>query len=296
MSDFAEVLRSWKPRLETWLDEVLPSASTEPQRLHEAMRYSVFGGGKRLRGALVVLSAQVFDAAPEVAREPACAVELVHTYSLIHDDLPCMDDDDLRRGRPTAHKVYGEALALLAGDALLTRGLALLAEAQRAEAVGLMVRELGAAAGSVGMVGGQVLDLESEGRPIDRDAHTVLRRIHLGKTAAMIRASAALGGLAAGAGPEAVAALRSYGEHVGLAFQIADDVLDETGTAEELGKTPGKDRDQGKLTYVAALGLEGARLAAREEVERAIAALKPLGNGANGRLAELARFAVERTS
>jgi geranylgeranyl diphosphate synthase type II len=296
MSVFEDALRALRPRLEAWLEDALPQTSAAPQALHEAMRYSVFGGGKRLRGALVVLAAQVFDADPEIAREPACAVELVHTYSLIHDDLPCMDDDDLRRGRPTSHKVFGEALAVLAGDALLTRGLALLAEAARPAAVGALLRELGAAAGSLGMVGGQVLDLESEGRPLDGDAHRVLRRIHLGKTAAMIRASAAMGALVAGADEASVAALRTYGEHVGMAFQIADDVLDETGTAAELGKTPGKDREQGKLTYVAALGLEGARRAASEEAAHAIAALAPLRAGSTALLAELARFAVRRTT
>lgn len=268
---FLPFVREWLPRVEQALLDLLPRPAETPSRLHEAMHYALFPGGKRLRPMLVLLGAQAVGADPAIAVRAAASLECMHTYSLVHDDLPCMDDDDLRRGRPTCHKVYGEALALLAGDALLT-----LAFEGAASAGAAAVIELARAAGSLGMVGGQVEDLAAEG---DVSHHTLERVqwIHDHKTGALITASllvGALGGAPSKGGdgraavPEAVLdLLRQFGDRLGRAFQIADDCLDLTGSAAELGKNPMADVALGKLTWPAMVGLEtslatAARLAA----------------------------------
>jgi geranylgeranyl diphosphate synthase type II len=281
-----EAVRLADDALDTWL----PPAAEAPARLHEAMRYSVFAGGKRLRPALVLAASRACGGRDGACAPALAAVELLHTYTLVHDDLPAMDDDDLRRGRPTCHKAFDEATAILAGDALQT-----LAFEACADLGGPAVTCLARATGSRGVVGGQQDDLDAEGAPIDQSPATIARleRIHRGKTAALIRASCELGAIAAGATPAQRAAVAAFGEAIGLAFQVADDVLDATATAEKLGKTPGKDAAQGKLTYVAVHGLEAARTeAARLEAE-AFAALAPLGDAAAD-LAALGRFVIQR--
>jgi len=288
-----EVLRDRGERVEAALDRVLTAPDDPSRDLYRAMRYMVLGGGKRLRPALVLLSAEACGGSAEAAMPAACAVEMVHTYSLIHDDLPAMDDDDLRRGRPSCHKQFGEALAILAGDALLTEAFGVLArEVADGETARRLTAELAAAAGAVGMVGGQVADLEAE-RAGQRDEQ-LLRVIHRRKTAAMLTASVVMGGIAAGASEHLARSLREFGEHLGLAFQIADDVLDASAATADLGKTAGKDAAAGKLTYVTLFGLEAARRRARGEADRAVDALSPFGHEADP-LRDLARFVVERT-
>lgn len=283
----SEAVRLADAALERWL----PPADEAPARLHEAMRYSVFAGGKRLRPALVLAAARAvgghFD---ERLGAAMAAVEVLHTYTLVHDDLPAMDDDDVRRGRPTCHKAFDEATAILTGDALQTLAFESVAVIG-AEAVSVLAR----ASGSRGVVGGQQDDLDAEGQPIDGSPATRARleRIHRGKTAALIRASCELGAIAANAPVAARAALRAYGEAIGLAFQVADDVLDATASAAALGKTPGKDAAQGKLTYVAVHGLDAARREAERLEQEALAALAPLGAQA-GALRALGRFVVQR--
>jgi geranylgeranyl diphosphate synthase, type II len=260
------------------------------------MRYSLLAGGKRLRPALFLAAGEMLGASTEALLPAACAIEMIHTYSLIHDDLPAMDDDDLRRGRPTSHKVFGEAVAILAGDALLTRAYAVLAsdEALPDPARRLrLVQEIASAAGTVdGLVGGQVADMESEGR--EPDAATVAY-IHRAKTGALLRASVVAGGIVASASEAQLTRLRNYGENIGLAFQIADDVLDLTSTAQQLGKTPGKDASVRKATYPAVHGLEASRSMARSLAEQAAADVRDLGPGSRI-LADLAHFIVERVS
>ena len=242
------------------LERLLPAADAWPARLHEAMRYAVFGGGKRVRPILARAACRAAGGDPARALEPGCALELIHTYSLIHDDLPALDDDRLRRGRPTVHVAYDEALAILVGDALLTGGFALLASypagtAQartRAEAC----RVVATAVGSLGMVGGQVEDLEATGATPDAGR---LERIHRAKTGALLAAAVELGALLGGAAGERRRAFLEFGRGLGLLFQIADDILDVTGTAASLGKSPGKDAAAGKLTYPAVFGLDAAR-------------------------------------
>ena len=238
------------------LGRYLPPESEAPERLHRAMRYSVFAGGKRLRPALVLGACRALGGDETRCAPAMAAVELLHTYTLIHDDLPAMDDDDLRRGRPTCHKAFDEATAILAGDALQTLAFEVVAELG-AEAVIVLAR----AAGSRGVVGGQQDDLDAEGASIDNGpaCRARLERIHRGKTAALIRASCELGAIAAGAPADGRSALAAFGEAIGLAFQVADDVLDATATSQQLGKTAGKDAAQGKLTYVAVHGLDAAR-------------------------------------
>jgi geranylgeranyl pyrophosphate synthase len=247
-------------RLERGIDRGLPPVDTVPGRLHEAMRYSLQAGGKRLRPVLVLAAAELFDPRERVDPIPAAvAVECIHTYSLIHDDLPCMDNDDLRRGRPTCHRAFDESTALLAGDALLTHAFSLLNEAYASQpslAVALC-RELADAAGSRRLIGGQMLDLLCEKSAAVTDA--MLRRIHAGKTAALISASLVSGGLIGGAPTAAIEALRAGGTSLGMAFQVLDDILDATGDAATLGKTPGKDVKAGKATFVALHGLEVSR-------------------------------------
>ncbi len=279
--------RTAEADLQQWLVE--PDV---PDSLAEVLRYCALGAGKRLRPALVHLSAQALSADPtaEGVRRAAVAVEMVHCYSLVHDDLPCMDDDTLRRGQPTAHVQFGEAMALLAGDALLTRAMGVLAQADHPRAAE-MVAELAAAAGPAGMIAGQVGDMELCDLPIGLEG---VEYIHLRKTAALIRAATRMGGLAADGPADAVDALGEFGQLLGLAFQLFDDLLDVTADANTLGKTPGKDKKTGKRTYVAEMPPRQVRQRGDDLTQRAIACLEPLGQPAEP-LAQLARGLVGRS-
>jgi len=276
------------------LETILPHDGGPAARLVETMRYAVFSGGKRLRPVLALAACEAFGGRVDDMLAPAAALELVHTYSLIHDDLPAMDDDDLRRGRPTAHKAFGEAEAILAGDALLTLAFEVLATlppgdalaARRAEAVAVVARR----AGCSGMVGGQLADLEAERKP---PADAPLEWIHRHKTGALIAASVEIGALHAGAEASDRAAMAYFGEAVGLAFQITDDLLDRTASAEELGKTPGKDEKSGKATYPALLGLDASRREAARLVDLALASI-PATVEQPALLDALARYAIDR--
>jgi geranylgeranyl diphosphate synthase type II len=275
-------------KTERALLERLERLEGAPATLREAMAYSLMAGGKRLRPALCLGAAELVSGDDAPALPAACALEMIHTYSLIHDDLPSMDDDDLRRGKPTSHKVYGEAIAILAGDALLTLAFETAAESGRPD----VVAEIARAAGAEGMVGGQVIDLESEEK---RLAVTQLRRLHACKTGALIRASVRCGAMLGGADAAQFEALTRFGEHIGLAFQIADDILDVVGTAETLGKAVGADAAHGKSTYPSVVGLERARGLADETVAAAVGALEGFGPEADVFRA-LAHFIVERES
>lgn len=289
-----EILTRYKERVDRALDELLPAESEAPTTLHQAMRYSVFAGGKRLRPALLLAAGRACGAGQSELLPAACAVELVHTYSLIHDDLPAFDDDDVRRGSPTSHVVFGEAVAILAGDALQAEAFRVLAEAAEAgldpRPVSRALGELTRAAGSRGMCGGQYLDVAAEGTALDLDT---LRSLHGAKTGALLTACVRMGGHLAGADEALLAALARYGDAVGLAFQIVDDILDVEGSLEDLGKRPGTDALRGKPTYPALLGVDGARREATELRERALAALEPFGDAAQ-ELEALARFVVDR--
>ncbi|MES2692895.1 MAG: farnesyl diphosphate synthase [Verrucomicrobiota bacterium] len=274
--DLQAELQRYVSRVERGIDLHVPRADTRPARLHTAMRYSLEAGGKRLRPVLALATAGSLGAADDAALPAAVALECIHTYSLIHDDLPCMDNDDLRRGRPTAHKAFDEGTALLAGDALLTHAFALLATAYAGQPTlaHALVRELADAAGSRRLIGGQMEDVLAEKKA---DAtHDELEFIHLNKTAAMIEASLVLGGLVSGADTGAIATLRRAGRHLGLAFQIVDDVLDATADSATLGKTAGKDAKAGKTTYVKLHGLETSQRLAREHTDKALAAIREL--------------------
>jgi geranylgeranyl diphosphate synthase type II len=274
------------------LDRLLPAETTPPHSIHQAMRYSVFAGGKRLRPILCLESARIFSADVIPALHPACAIEFIHTYSLIHDDLPALDNDDLRRGKPTCHKKFGEAIAILAGDALLTLafktiGSAPIDAARRAA----ILSEVAGAAGTVdGMVGGQVADLEAEGK---RVTPQMLEYIHRSKTAALIRASVTSGALSVGAAEEDVSRLRRFGETIGWAFQVTDDILDVEESSAALGKTAGKDIAQQKATYPSVYGLERSHEIARDLAAKAIAELAPYSERAS-RLREVAEYLVLR--
>ena len=278
------------------LDRVLPPENTPPSTAHRAMRYSVMAGGKRLRPILVIAGCEAVGGRAEHVMPTACALELIHTYSLIHDDLPAMDDDDYRRGRLTNHKVFGDAMAILAGDALLTLAFRLIASnvdaAADARVIADVVAEVAEAAGTDGMVGGQVVDIESEGKTVSAET---LDYIHTHKTAALIRASLRVGSLLAGAKPDALKAITRAGDALGLAFQIVDDILDVEGSLEELGKTAGSDQRKQKATYPALHGLPASRQRARALIEEAKAALVPLGVAARP-IAALADFIYERRS
>jgi geranylgeranyl pyrophosphate synthase len=290
--DFNSQFSAYLARVERGLQEHVPPADTRPSRLHQAMRYSLEAGGKRLRPMLALAAADLFGGRSD-ALPAAIALECVHTYSLIHDDLPCMDNDDLRRGRPTAHRAFDEATALLAGDALLTHAFSLLAEAYATLPVlaSELVRELGKAAGSTRLVGGQMADLLAEKQQsATRDE---LEFIHLNKTAAMIEASLAMGGLCGGATAVQAEGLRRCGRHLGLAFQITDDILDVTSDSATLGKTAGKDLKAEKTTYVKVHGLDAARAMAHEETEAAQHELAPMP-GDTRFIAELIRSMEKR--
>jgi geranylgeranyl diphosphate synthase, type II len=295
MTPLSEFLAQQQKLIDAALDRLTPSETAEPVTIHKAMRYSLFAGGKRIRPILCLqAAAAVSDWAPG-AMEAACSLEMVHTYSLIHDDLPALDNDDYRRGKPTCHKVFGEAMAVLAGDALLTlamQTLSAIPDLAPASNVRLL-RELAFASGTVnGMIGGQVTDIEGERQ---RPTAELLDRIHRAKTGALLRASVRMGGICAGANELQLAALSSYGEHAGLAFQIVDDVLDVEESSEALGKTAGKDAAQGKITFPAVYGIERSRRMAAEECMRAHQALEPFGDRAR-RLDQIADLIVDRKS
>lgn len=294
--DLKTYLAQQRALVDAALERFLPPEDAPPFSIHRAMRYSVMAGGKRLRPILVIAGAEAVGGRSEMVLPAACALELIHTYSLIHDDLPAMDDDDYRRGRLTNHKVFGEALAILAGDALLTLAFQLVADnaAQASDpgVIGAVVTELATAAGTRGMVGGQVVDIESEGKAITAET---LDYIHTHKTAALIRASLRVGAMLAGATPEALRAITAAGASLGLAFQIVDDILDVEGSLEELGKTAGSDQRKQKATYPALHGLPDSRKRARALIDEAKDALKPLGPRAET-IRALADFVLERRS
>jgi geranylgeranyl pyrophosphate synthase len=289
-----------RDRVNAALRAVAPAvAAGAPPALRDPVLYALGTPGKRLRPVLCTSAwrAAAGEEAPEPVYRLACAVEVVHTYSLVHDDLPCMDDDDLRRGRPTVHRVFGTTRAMLAGAALIPAAVGVLDAAARdlglGDAVrGRLVAELCRAGGALGMVGGQLMDLAGEGRTLDA---ATLEDVHRRKTGALLAASLRVGALAGGAGEGALAALTVYGEDVGLAFQIVDDVLDVTESAELLGKTAGKDIRSGKTTYPALFGVEGARNVARERIDEGVAALREAGI-VSPELEALARFVLERRS
>jgi geranylgeranyl diphosphate synthase type II len=274
------------------LERLLPAETTQPPSIHAAMRYSVFAGGKRVRPILCLETARIFAEDVGAALYPGCAIEFIHTYSLIHDDLPSLDNDDLRRGKPTCHKKFGEATAILAGDALLTLAFETIAAAPtEAERRVRMVAEISKAAGTVnGMVGGQVADLEAEGKRVGAET---LEYIHRSKTAALICASTTAGAICAGAGVLDVERLRRFGETIGWAFQVTDDILDVEESSAALGKTAGKDMAQEKATYPAVYGLERSHEIANELAGKAIAELEPYGAKAE-RLRAIAEFLVLR--
>jgi geranylgeranyl diphosphate synthase type II len=261
------------------LDRFLPRASTKPATIHKAMRYSLFAGGKRLRPILCLAAAEACGGSRAEAMPLACAVECIHTYSLVHDDLPAMDDDDYRRGRLTNHKVFGEGIAVLAGDALLTQAFEIASQARGWARYSHrdLILELARAAGSLQLIAGQVADLEGEGKKVSR---LQLQYIHERKTSALLCCSVRLGGMSANCTPAQLDALTGFGYHVGLAFQVIDDILDVTQTSEQLGKTAGKDVAAQKATYPSIVGLERSREIARRLTDRAFAALRPFGRRA----------------
>jgi geranylgeranyl diphosphate synthase type II len=293
--DITSYLSRKKDIVDKTLETLVPPAKIFPSSIHEAMRYSLFAGGKRVRPILAIAAAEALGAKTADLLPLAGTLELIHTYSLIHDDLPAMDNDDFRRGRPTCHKVYGEAIAILAGDGLLNMAFEVLSDPRRQKSVPTnrliaIIREISTASGVFGMVGGQVVDMESEGKDID---FPTLEYIHTHKTGALIRASVRIGALYARAGKRHFTALTHYGEMVGLAFQIADDILDITGKQEEIGKDVGSDIKKGKKTFPSFYGLAESRRRAVEVVDKAIIALKDFDRKADP-LRELAKYIINR--
>jgi len=277
------------------IERFLPAPDTMPTKLHQAMRYSVMAGGKRVRPVLVLSACAAVGGDEKNALPAACAMEMIHTYSLIHDDLPAMDDDDFRRGRPTNHKVYGEATAILAGDALLTEAFNLLSDSRinsnvPSEVLLRVCNTIARCAGSMGMVGGQVVDMESEGKQID---FPTLEYIHTHKTGALILAAIQSGAMIGGADERTFDALTRYGGAVGLAFQVADDILDVVGDSQALGKSAGSDEARGKNTYPALIGLDASRSRARDLVNVAHKAIETLGEAAEP-LRAIASYVIER--
>jgi farnesyl diphosphate synthase len=289
---FEDWVRAHGQRTELALDNLLDAANTNPARLHEAMRYAAQGGGKRIRPLLVYAAGALSDDTNQGALDAAAvAIECIHAYSLVHDDLPCMDDDDLRRGRPTVHKAYDEATALLVGDALQTRAFEVLANAQcDADTRLAMISALASASGSRGMAGGQAIDLDSVGKKLDLAG---LKQMHAMKTGALLSCSVQMGGIAAKLNPAQMQHLRDYSEALGLAFQIVDDVLDATADSQTLGKTAGKDAANDKPTYVTLMGLDYAQKAAKDLQETAIASLESFGSKGQA-LKDLALLVVNR--
>jgi geranylgeranyl diphosphate synthase, type II len=290
-----EYLEQNRLAVDRFLDDVTPSATTPPVTLHESMRYSLLAGGKRIRPILTIAAAEALGSPPPGLMAVACSLELIHTYSLIHDDLPSMDNDDFRRGKPTNHKVYGEAIAILAGDALLTMAFDLISRPDLMKGCDparqvRILQELAFGSGNLGMVGGQVFDIQAEHQDIDLRA---LQNIHKHKTGMLIRAAVRMGAIAGGATDRQLDDMTGYAEDIGLAFQIADDVLNVTGTREELGKNPNTDAERGKKTYPTFYGVEGAKRLADECVTRAIARLNSFAASADP-LRDLARYITAR--
>lgn len=293
--DIKAYLERKREAVDRFLETVVPDAGTLPATLHEAMRYSLLAGGKRVRPILAIATAEALGAASHAILPVAASLELIHTYSLIHDDLPAMDNDDYRRGKLTNHKVYGEAMAILAGDALLTLAFSLCSRPELADHLDphrqvRIIRELAAGAGHLGMVGGQVLDIQAENQDIDL---ATLQTIHAHKTGMLIRAAVRIGAIVGGATAAQLEHLTGYAEDVGLAFQIADDVLNVTGTREELGKDANTDAQRGKKTYPAFYGTDGARSLAAQCATRAIGRLEMFDAKADP-LRELARYITTR--
>jgi geranylgeranyl pyrophosphate synthase len=290
-----EFLARVRARVETALGVRLPPATAEPRTLHAAMRYATLGGGKRLRAALVYAVGEALGATDDALDTPACALELIHAYSLVHDDLPAMDNDDLRRGRPTLHKAFDEATAILAGDSLQTLAFELLARDPGLTVTPdrrlAMITRLAEASGAAGMAGGQAIDLGAVGRTLTQ---AELQDMHARKTGALIRAAVALGAMAANAEPGLLTRLDDYARHLGVAFQIVDDVLDVEGDTATLGKPQGSDQQRAKPTYPAILGLDRAKALAREHQAAALESLVALGDNAR-LLRELAEFVIDRT-
>ena len=293
MTDLNLYLSQQRERIEAALDRLLPDADAFPQTLHQSIRYSALAPGKRLRPTLTLAAAETLGVGGDAVMPTACALECIHVFSLIHDDLPCMDNDDYRRGRLTNHKVYGDAIALLAGDALLAlafQWIAENAETVPADRVLPTLKLVAEASGAGGMVGGQVADMESQG--VDFSAET-LRYIHANKTGALLTASVLAGAILAGGTDAQIAALRAYGEHIGLAFQIADDILDITGDQDKLGKPIGSDEERDKATYPKLYGLDESRRRAHAEVDAALQTLSAFDEKAEP-LRAIARYIVER--
>ena len=290
--DLPQFLASRTDAVNRALDRFLPSENTKPATIHKAMRYSLFAGGKRMRPALCLAAAEACGGSDAAALPLACAVECIHTYSLIHDDLPAMDNDDFRRGKPTNHKVFGDGIAVLAGDALLTQAFEIAAQAKGWPRYPhrTIILEIAKASGSLQLVAGQVADLEGEGKKISANE---LRYIHERKTSALLCCSVRLGGMSANCTAAQLKALTDFGYHVGLAFQVIDDILDVTQTSEQLGKTAGKDTKSHKATYPAIVGLEKSRQIAGELTDKAFAALKPF-KGRAVALEALAEFLLKR--
>lgn len=292
MDDLKPWLKATQKQVDSALGRFLPRENVRPQTIHKAMRYSIFAGGKRLRPILCLAAAEACGGEVEDALAPACATEVMHTYSLVHDDLPSMDDDDLRRGRPTSHKVFGEGMAVLTGDALLTEVFTIIAQTPPTKRyhVGDYVKEIAETGGSRKLIGGQVLDLEGEGKSLNK---AQLVRIHEAKTAALLTCSVRLGAMTANATPRKLEALTTFGYNLGLAFQVIDDILDVTQTTEKLGKTAGKDEAVDKSTYPAILGLEPSRKEAARLTRKALKSLEVFGKK-GARLEQIARYLLER--
>jgi geranylgeranyl diphosphate synthase type II len=290
--DLRKYLKSRQRTVEQALDRYLPKVNVKPATIHRAMRYSLFAGGKRLRPILTLAAAEACGGKVERALPFACAIECVHTYSLVHDDLPSMDNDDFRRGRPTCHKVFGDGIAVLAGDALLTIAFEILSDGAPPSRynMSLLLRELAVAAGSQKLIAGQVADLEAEGKKVDR---AQLRFIHANKTAAILTTAVRLGAMSANANSKDLEAITTFGGALGLAFQVVDDILDVTQTSEKLGKSAGKDVAAHKATYPAVIGLEKSRLEARRLTRNAHQALTRFGRKGEA-LRELASYLLER--
>jgi geranylgeranyl diphosphate synthase type II len=286
-------LRSYQKEIDRALDRYLPRATVKPATLHKAMRYSLFAGGKRLRPILCLAAAEACHGKIENALPLACALECIHTYSLVHDDLPSMDNDDFRRGRPTCHKVFGDGIAVLAGDALLTIAFEIVSKAKPAMRydMSILLGEVAVAAGSQRLIAGQVADLEAEGKKVNR---AQLRYIHENKTAAILTTSVRLGAMSANAGPKKLRAITNFGRGLGLAFQVIDDILDVTQTSEMLGKSAGKDIAAQKATYPAVIGLEKSRAEARRLTREAHDALSIFGSREAESLHALANYLLER--
>jgi geranylgeranyl diphosphate synthase, type II len=291
--DLKAYLRTRQRKIDRALDRYLPKANTKPATLHKAMRYSLFAGGKRLRPILCLAAAEACRGSVDNALPLACALECIHTYSLVHDDLPSMDNDDLRRGRPTCHKVFGDGIAILAGDALLTIAFEIVSRTKPARRynTSALLREISVAAGSQKLIAGQVADLEAEGKDVKRDQ---LQFIHKNKTAAILKSSVRLGAMSANADARKLSAITRFGQRLGLAFQIVDDILDVTQTSEVLGKSAGKDLAAKKATYPAVIGLKESRAEARQLTRQAHNALSVFSSSDAEPLHALANYLLER--